>query len=360
MSGIKTFLGANTPAGFTWMKNEIYNPYRNERVYIIKGGAGTGKSTFMKKIADRGERDGFFVERIYCSSDPNSLDGVKIEEMNFCVIDGTSPHVADPVFPGASENIINLSEFWDKEKLYERREKIKALSLENSLYHRKASLYISSAGAVCEDMRKTAAPYIKEEKIYSFATRFVSRELPKKKDAKPGRKIRRYISGITPEGIVFLDETFRSLSLRIIGIKDSYSAVSPLITELIAEGAVRRGYDVILCPCVMNGELYEHIIIPEINLSVVTVKKRHNMKLPVTRLIHSERFLVADEISKHRNKLNCSGKICGEILKEGIFYLKKAKETHDKLEECYVEAMDFERLNEFEERFISEVFGGKR
>lgn len=360
MASIKTFLGANTPKGFIWMKNEIYNPYRNERVFIIKGGAGTGKSTFMKKIADKAENLGFSVERIHCSSDPKSLDGVKIEEMNFCIIDGTSPHVADPVFPGASENIINLSEFWDKEKLFESRERIKALSLENSLYHRKASVYISSAGAVCEDMRKTVSSYIKEEKISSFAARFVSRELPKKKAAKLGRKTRRYISGITPEGTVFMDDTFRALSLRIIGIKDDYSAVSPLIIDLIAEGAARRGYDVILCPCVMNSSIYEHIIIPEANLSVVTVKKGHNMHLSSSRLIHTERFLFTEAISENKNKLTYSRKICKELIKESVYYLKKAKETHDKLEECYVEAMDFQRLNEFEERFISEVFGGKK
>ena len=359
MANIKTFLGANTPKGFTWMQNEIYNPYKNEKIYIIKGGAGTGKSTFMKKIADRGEKLGFSVERIYCSSDPKSLDGVRINELDFCIIDGTSPHVADPMFPGAAENIINLSEFWDKNKLFEKREEIKALSLENSLYHRKASLYLSSAGGVYEDMRKTVSTHIKEEKIYSFATRFVLRELPKKKDGKTGKKQRRYISGITPEGIVFFGETFKALSLRVIGIKDDYSAVSPLIIDLIAEGATRRGYDVILCPCVMKGELTEHIIIPEMNLSVVTVKKRHNMKLTPVRLIHTERFLYTDELSGYKNKLSCSGKILDELLKESVFYLKKAKATHDMLEKCYIEAMDYERLDEFAllEHFLEELFG---
>ena len=357
MAGIKTFLGANTPKGFVWMKNEIYNPYRNERIYIIKGGAGTGKSTFMKKIAEKGEEAGFFVERIYCSSDPKSLDGVRIEEINFCIIDGTSPHVADPVFPGAAENIINLSEFWDKERLYEKREEIKALTLENSLYHRKASLYLSSAGTVYEDMWKTVCGHIKEDKIRSFTTRFVQRELLKKKDGKTGRKIRRYISGITPEGVVLLNKTFETMSLRIIGIKDEYSAVSPIIIEGIAEGASSRGYDVIICPCVMKGELYEHIIIPEISLSVVTVKKRHGGRLSCDRLIHTERFLYTDEVSRHKNKLSYSGRICDELIRESVFYLKKAKETHDRLEKCYIDTMDFHRLNEFEEGFIKYVFG---
>lgn len=356
MANIKTFLGANTPRGFFSMQNEIYNPYSDITVYIIKGAAGTGKSTLMKKVAQKAENDGYSVERIYCSSDPDSLDGIKIEEKNLCIIDGTSPHIAEPRFPGVCENIVNLGEFWDKKMLYENREKIKALTVENSLYHRKASLFLSSAGAVNEDMWKTVSQYIKEEKISSFSTRFIKRELPKKSPVAYGKKTRRYISGITPKGLVFFDSTLKALSLRVIGIADEYSAVSPLIIDKIAEGAIKNGYDVIYCPCVMNKEKNEHIIIPKANISVVTVKKDHKMKLTPDRLIHTERFLFTDELSKHKNKLSYNKKICRELIKESVFYLSKAKEVHDELESCYIKAMDFDKMNEFTEKFIKELF----
>ena len=47
-----------------------------ERLYILKGGPGTGKSTLMKEIGADFYDLGYDIEFIYCSSDPSSLDGV--------------------------------------------------------------------------------------------------------------------------------------------------------------------------------------------------------------------------------------------------------------------------------------------
>ena len=44
---ISAFLGANTPKGFVSLFDELYNPYTTKNAYIIKGGPGTGKSSFI-------------------------------------------------------------------------------------------------------------------------------------------------------------------------------------------------------------------------------------------------------------------------------------------------------------------------
>ena len=112
-----SFLGANTPQGFISFFDELYNPYENCRAYIIKGGPGTGKSTLMKKVCAEAESRGYAVEKVYCSSDPDSLDGLIVPEVGVSIADGTSPHTLEPRFPGACENIINLGECWDKDSL---------------------------------------------------------------------------------------------------------------------------------------------------------------------------------------------------------------------------------------------------
>ena len=38
-----TFLGANTPIGFVSLFDELYDPYQEQHLYIIKGGPGCGK-----------------------------------------------------------------------------------------------------------------------------------------------------------------------------------------------------------------------------------------------------------------------------------------------------------------------------
>ena len=52
----------------------------------------------MKKVAEECEKRGLFNEKLWCSSDPDSLDGVFIPEKHCSVCDGTAPHVVEPVF----------------------------------------------------------------------------------------------------------------------------------------------------------------------------------------------------------------------------------------------------------------------
>ncbi len=348
------FLAANTPDGFISYFDELYNPYTDPFAYIIKGGPGTGKSTFMKKIAYALEARGASVERIYCSSDPRSLDGVICPEKAFSVADGTAPHVLEPRFPGAAENIINLGQFWDEQILRKNRDRIISLTLENSLYHRKSTSYLSAAGKLIRQSGAIASEYIREEKIHSFALRFASREFPRKPSGEPGRKYRRLLSAITPEGRVFFGDTVKNSATRIIGIEDRYYEPSSILLERIGEAAVVRGYDVIFCPCPLAPERTEHIIIPEKKLALVSITKSLPVTLPCDRVIHSERFL-REEIKENRQLLRFNEGLCRELTDCSVRLLKKAKQTHDLMEKEYAAAMDYEALDRFCSKFIDKL-----
>ena len=64
--------------------------------YFIKGRPGTGKSTFLKKLANHFENSGYNVEVYHCGFDSNSLDMVVCRELSVCVFDSTSPHEKFP------------------------------------------------------------------------------------------------------------------------------------------------------------------------------------------------------------------------------------------------------------------------
>ena len=64
--------------------------------YFIKGRPGTGKSTFLKKLAERAMASGYDVEVYYCSFDKESLDMVTVPELSFAVFDSTAPHELFP------------------------------------------------------------------------------------------------------------------------------------------------------------------------------------------------------------------------------------------------------------------------
>ena len=54
----KYFAASNSGRGFVSYFDSVFSPSRFEKVYIIKGGPGTGKSYFMKSAANAAEKAG--------------------------------------------------------------------------------------------------------------------------------------------------------------------------------------------------------------------------------------------------------------------------------------------------------------
>ena len=356
----ESFLGANTPQGFVSFFDELYNPYENCTPYIIKGGPGTGKSTLMKKVANECERRGIATEKVYCSSDPDSLDGIIVPDLGISIADGTSPHLLEPKFPGACENIIHTGEFWDKDKLRAKADEIRSLTLENSIHHRRSVKYLSAVGSIAEENIRTGAKYTDMDKIENFALRFAMRELPRKKNNAPGTRKKRFISALTPKGEVFLDSGIKALSSRIIAIDDEYTGVSSTLVDRIGELAIKNGYDVIFCYCPLKPRMTcEHIIVPEKNLAIITARSPHKSTIEADRVIHARRFLY-EGIDRRISYLRFNRRLMRELTDEAVNALKDAKATHDKLEKIYVEAMDFESLGRYLDKLCEEIFNTVR
>ena len=168
--GGRLFVGANTGKGFVSFYDTILADEKIKRIYIIKGGPGTGKSSFMKDAAKRAQMMGLTVERYYCSSDPDSLDAVVIGG-EYALLDGTAPHTVDPCAAGAREEIINLGAFWDSSKLEARYNEIKELSDKKSESYKKAYRYLEAATNVKEINRRIVLPFFLEEKARKSALR---------------------------------------------------------------------------------------------------------------------------------------------------------------------------------------------
>ena len=91
-SKVSFFLGANTPAGFYSLYDQLLEPDAARRVYLLKGGPGCGKSSLMRRAAQALESGGEPVEYIECSGDPNSLDAVIFPRLRAAIVDATAPH----------------------------------------------------------------------------------------------------------------------------------------------------------------------------------------------------------------------------------------------------------------------------
>ncbi|KMY55729.1 hypothetical protein AC623_18775 [Bacillus sp. FJAT-27231] len=98
------FLGAATPKGAVDFVGNLTDGLSKR--YFIKGRAGTGKSTMLKKIAAAAEEKGYDVEIYHCGFDPASLDMVIVRELGFAIFDSTAPHEYFP--ERATDSTIDL------------------------------------------------------------------------------------------------------------------------------------------------------------------------------------------------------------------------------------------------------------
>ena len=91
------FVGANSGEGFQNLFHEILAVEDTYDFMVLKGGPGVGKNTFMREIGQAMEQAGTAVEYLWCSGDPDSLDGVVLPELRCAIADGTSPHGTAPL-----------------------------------------------------------------------------------------------------------------------------------------------------------------------------------------------------------------------------------------------------------------------
>ena len=321
------FIGANTSEGFVNYTNEIIN--KLSKVYIIKGGPGTGKSTLMKKISENAEMKGYGCEYYYCSSDSTSLDGVVIKEASIGIIDGTSPHSIDPVYPGAVEEIVNLGQFWDESVLFERKEEIRELNDEKKKLFSKVYSYL----AVCKELR--------EERI-SLSSTFFNYD-------KARAACERLIKGIGQSGGFRLEN--RQISALGMNGFCQFSTYSDLAEDcrLISDA---RGVNSILCDVLLDTARHMGIhtwvsrncfyevdafYFPQGNLAILSNCDSDK----VTKLINTERFINKQEISTNKKLLRFLARTEEALTNEVRLTFEKIKKCHFDLEGIYSSAMDF-------------------
>lgn len=346
---IKYFAASNSARGFVNYFPECFGDNIG-RLYIIKGGPGTGKSYFMRRAGWYAERHGYTVEYYYCSSDSTSLDGVRIQMDDECIgiIDGTAPHAAEPKSPGVREEIVNLGCFWNGEVLRKRGEEIKKLASGKSAAYARAYDYLAAAGKMNSVIDSLMTPCILEDKITSFAKRLV-RDIPVGRGfhAEPA-----LCRAIGMRGRATFD-TFARLSDKVYVIENFYGTAGRVLKAILdashsRESEVRVSYDPI------SPEYIDGLYYPCAGISFIV---GNSSECPTEhRLLGVRRFANADMLRAVRREVRGTVAVREELAERAEQSLIEAAGYHFKLEKIYCSAMDFEAKGAFEEEFCKKLF----
>ena len=353
---VSFFFGANNAGGYCSLYSDAYDSYKGGNHIILKGGPGTGKSTIMKKVAEKLEKRGYYVERGYCSADPNSLDIVLAPEIGFSILDGTSPHVLDPVLPGVSDHIVDLCVAWDRDYLKSHATEIKEFTAENKRLHKKTADFLAVASQIDAQGIILGSDHIDKEKLQRYIVRLCHRLIPERDAEDRGREYKRFLSAVTPEGIVVQHDSVVALAESIVTIEDEVGLVSPYRAESVGEYALSRGYDIYKCYCPLFPRMkVEHIIIPKLKIALFTENSYHSSIDDCGKKVHAFRFLDKNGIETVREKLLFGKKAKKELIDEAVRKMSLALDVHNRLEEYYIKATDFERIDTITKSILSKI-----
>jgi hypothetical protein len=350
--------GGNTPGGFFSYYAHILPSSEARRVFILKGGPGTGKSTLMRKVGLELVKKGFNVEFMHCSSDNNSLDGLVIPELKVSIIDGTSPHMVDPLYPGAVEEIVNLGQFWSQEGFDQSREKIIALNQKIKGHFATAYRYLRAASALKEDTESIYEQALDKGREALFSHDLIELILGRGLPARvPGKQRCLFASALTPRGFSdFLDSI--CATQQIIRLSAPSGTNTRNILEALKSEALLRGFDIETYFCPMDPKRIEHMVIPELKVSVVTANEYHDisdMNNEKCSTYFINEFYNMDYIDKHGKQLGFNRLYTEALLQRAIDCIADAKATHDELEKNYIGNMDFEGLTDLRTQLLERI-----
>lgn len=339
---IRYFLGANSPQGFYSLYDQLIDPAQARAIYILKGGPGCGKSSLMRRVAQRAEEAGEPVEYIHCSGDPSSLDAVLLPTRRTAIVDGTAPHVVEPSYPGVVESYVNLGECYDRAGLGTVRQEIMGCMTGYKDCYKRAYRCLGAAAEIAEDMRAILTTDSLEDKTAKRAQGILSREV-RKEGVGSGQVTQRFLGAVTHEGLVRYYGTANALCKRIYTLEDSYGLSHLLLTHLL-NGITAAGYDAVACPSPMAPDRLEHLLIPELSLAFLSVSPALPYEKRPYRKLRIDAMADAELVRRNKARLRFSRKVSAALIDEAVDSLAQAKAMHDELESFYNPHVDFDRV----------------
>lgn len=337
------FLGATAPGGFCGHYAQLVRDPTWD-VTLLKGSPGCGKSTLLRRVAEQLRACGHNVEAIHCGADPASLDAVVCAETRFCLVDATAPHVLEPVYPVAYENVLTLYNALDRNLLAAQRAEIMEQFRSYKALTERVARYVTAAGSLLQDTARTAQCFTDCTKARAFGVSLSRRYLPG--SGSGAAEEVRLLSAVTCDGVVCFTDTIRTLADTVVVFDDPYGCAAKEILYALREQALSRGWFVISCYCSMNPyEKLEHLLVPALRLAFVTHSPWHPMPFPGQRIVHCSRFQSKEGEAMRRKRLRFNKKATAELLSQAIVLHGEAKRCHDALEAYYKNAMDFSALD---------------
>jgi hypothetical protein len=340
------FTSSNTANGFYTFIPELIEGLK--KVYILKGPAGSGKSTFIRAVGQAMSELGYEVEFWISAIEPVNPDGVFIPQLKVAVINGSLPKAIDPKYPGAVGELINLGEFIKKNQI---KKEISAISNHVSnveKYSCSAYNKLKKAMQVKEKFQQEYSDCLDIDKLH-ILIRDLNEEIFQEQPREP-----HYFAGVlTADGMVnYLDELSSGCTKRYI-IRGPFINEKSMVLAGIASSAREKGLTVEYYHCGLNPDSLRMIIIKSLKVAVINLENAEITFKPWDVIYDVKSCLaISDGESLDINEFKRSYE---SLLMDAKDELENVYHSLVELKKLYSNHMDFALVDRKRDELISEI-----
>lgn len=345
---------ANTSTGFASFFDYVIKDA--ERVYILKGSPGSGKSTFLRRIGNDLLKAGLDVDFIYSCVDSKSLDGIYIHGINVSFVNGTMPNFIEPKYPGAVERLLDFGNYWDIDYLRKEKDKIKYYYDEIAREYKKFWMHLKNAKLIHDNWKREYMLGM-DFKMATDITNSLIKDFINSRDSQKGTEYHRFSSALTVDGQVnFYENLTSGIKNRVVLKGRPGSGKSTLLKRLGLAG-IEAGYDVEFYHCSFDASCIDMIIIPMLSFAALDGEPPHVFDPGKNdRLIDMFVCINTSIVNEEENPIKEIELFYSEEIKHAREVYTRIGSLNEELKKFYIEATDFNEIDALRSRITKFLF----
>ncbi len=348
---INFYASGNTARGFA---NQFDSSVQGlERLYILNGGPGTGKTTIIRAISDHMARIGYDIWLIHCASDNGELDGVIVPDLKAGVIDGTAPREINHQLSAEKVQYIHLDAALDPSQLLVQQSAIDSLNIDIAQAYERAYSGFAEALRIHDEWETIYIANMNFLAADELTNRYIHQILyGDQKREKQSRVDHRFLGAATPRGAVDHVPNLTEGLKRYLVKGRAGSGKSTMLKKIAAAG-IERGFDVEIYHCGFDPNSLDMVIVRELGFAIFDSTAPHEYfpdRSSDEIVDMYEHCINPGTDEAHASSISEIKERYSAKMKESIQHLSIVKSLNDQLAQIYIQAMNSQYIDQVKDK----------